>query len=124
MRAAKAAGAPAEASPHTLRHSRITHLLEAGVDIWSVAKLAGDRVVTIDKVYAHASIDHLAKVLKEKGTELLGCSGRTAPAAARTRRRAGAQGSAIGRERKCIVCGKSAASSVEPCGRGTNKKNN
>src|SRR3546814_10678556 len=67
MRAAKAAGAPAEASPHTLRHSRITHLLEAGVDIWSVAKLAGDRVVTIDKVYAHASIDHLTKVLKEKG---------------------------------------------------------
>src|SRR3546814_20748031 len=79
MRAAKAAGAPAEASRHTLRHSRITHLLEAGVDIWRVAKLAGDRSVTIDKVYAQASIDHRAQVLKSKGKELLGCSGRTAP---------------------------------------------
>lgn len=64
--AAKAAGAPAEATPHTLRHSRVTHLLEAGVDIWSVAKLVGDRVQTIDRVYGHASMDHLKKVLREK----------------------------------------------------------
>src|SRR3546814_16457967 len=49
MRAAKAAGAPAEASPHPLRNSRITQLLEAGVELWRVAKPAGDRVVTNDR---------------------------------------------------------------------------
>lgn len=65
--ACKAAGTPAGASPHTLRHSRVTHLLEDGVDIWSVAKLAGDTVTTIDKTYGHASQGHLARVLREKG---------------------------------------------------------
>lgn len=62
-----AAGLPAAASPHTLRHSRITHLLEDGVNMWVVAALAGDTVMTIDKTYAHASQKHLAKALREKG---------------------------------------------------------
>src|SRR3546814_20398108 len=105
MRAAKAAGAPAEASPHTLRHSRITHLLEAGVDIWSVAQLAGERVVTIDKAYAQASIDHLAKVMKEKENELLGCTGRTDHVAAGDRRRASAPDRTYGRIQNSATLG-------------------
>lgn len=43
-----------DVTPHTMRHTRATHLLHAGVDIWTVAKLLGDSVHMVEKVYAHA----------------------------------------------------------------------
>jgi len=42
-------------TPHALRHSRATHLLEAGKDPWGVAKLLGDTLPTVLKVYGHVS---------------------------------------------------------------------
>lgn len=42
-----------EGHPHMLRHSRASHLLQDGVDIWKVARLLGDTVATVERVYAH-----------------------------------------------------------------------
>lgn len=49
--------------PHMLRHSRATHLLQAGKDIWDVAKLLGDTVAQVEKTYGHHSPDMLRKKL-------------------------------------------------------------
>jgi integrase len=50
----------ARAHPHVLRHSRATHLLQDGVNIFTVASLLGDTVQTVQRVYAHACPDHMA----------------------------------------------------------------
>lgn len=41
------------ASPHALRHTFATHLLEAGVPVHHVAELIGDRVSTVEQHYSH-----------------------------------------------------------------------
>lgn len=43
------------AHPHVLRHTRATHLLQDGVSLYSVARLLGDTVATIERVYGHHS---------------------------------------------------------------------
>ena len=53
----------AKSNPHILRHSRATHLLQAGVDIYSVARLLGDTVATVERVYGHHSPDYLADAI-------------------------------------------------------------
>lgn len=53
-------------NPHILRHSRATHLLQDGVDIYVVAKLLGDTVATVERVYGHHCPNHLADVIEEK----------------------------------------------------------
>jgi integrase len=53
-------------NPHILRHSRATHLLQAGVSLWDVAKLLGDTVATVERVYGHFSPDFMAGTLEEK----------------------------------------------------------
>jgi integrase len=53
-------------NPHILRHSRATHLLQDGVNIYAVAKLLGDTVATVEKVYGHHSSEYLAEALKER----------------------------------------------------------
>lgn len=50
-------------SPHALRHSRATHLLEDGKSPWAVASLLGDTVTTVLRVYGHACPDYLSEVL-------------------------------------------------------------
>jgi integrase len=49
--------------PHMLRHSRATHLLQDGKDLWDVAKLLGDTVKTVEATYGHHSPDGLMKKL-------------------------------------------------------------
>lgn len=41
--------------PHMLRHSRATHLLQDGKDIYDVAGLLGDTVATVENAYGHHS---------------------------------------------------------------------
>lgn len=53
----------AKLSPHMLRHSRATHLLEEGKSMWAVAALLGDTVQTVAAVYGHHSADFLEKQL-------------------------------------------------------------
>ena len=50
-------------TPHTLRHTRATHLLQGGIDPWAVAGLLGDTVDTVLRVYGHHCPDHLRAAL-------------------------------------------------------------
>lgn len=50
--------------PHLLRHTRATHLLQDGVPLYTVARLLGDTMATVERVYGHHSHDHIAKELE------------------------------------------------------------
>lgn len=47
------------ATPHTLRHSYATHLVEAGVDLMTLQKILGHRSLTTTTLYVHLSTRHL-----------------------------------------------------------------
>jgi len=49
----KRAGLEDDVTPHTLRHSRATWLLQKGVDVWQVAGHLGMTVATLTKTYGH-----------------------------------------------------------------------
>ena len=62
VRAAERAGVTADVSPHTLRHSFATHLLDGGADVRVVQELLGHASVTTTQVYTLVTVDNLRQV--------------------------------------------------------------
>jgi len=73
-----AAGIAKKATPHTLRHSFATHLIECGVDVTVVQALLGHGSLRATAVYAHISVAHIGRtrspldVLGTKDAAVLG----------------------------------------------------
>jgi integrase/recombinase XerD len=72
LRAASERAGLAEVSPHTLRHSFATHLLDGGADVRVVQELLGHASVTTTQVYTLVTVDKLREVYAAAHPRALG----------------------------------------------------
>jgi integrase/recombinase XerD len=63
--AANVAGLSSKVTPHMLRHTAATRLIEAGVDIRYIQRLLGHASLTTTEIYTHVSDEALRRVVTD-----------------------------------------------------------